>query len=180
MLARFKIAFVAVICLMTCGVTACGGWHEFVERSKLDWHRNNAWPEPWLTKDKIAVCSPFVIMAQNGWRQESTLRDLHFDSVTQSLTEAGQLKVQHILMNQPKRFRTVYVSRSINEEKSAARMDSVQQLVSKVIVDGAMPAVVYTDFAPRAWPASQIDLIGQKYNSSIPDPRLPEFEATTN
>ncbi len=180
MLARFKLTLIILTCLTVTSGTALGDWHEFVERCKLDWHRNNAWPEPWLTKDKIAVCSPFVIMAQNGWQQQSTLRDLHFDPVTQSLTEAGQLKVQHILTNQPQQFRTVYVARSVNQDHSAIRMDSVQQLVSRIIADGSMPAVVFTDYQPRAVPASHIDLIGQKYNASIPEPRLPEFESTTN
>ena len=35
-----------------------GGFQAFWHRCGVDWHRNNAWPEPFLSADKMAVRAP--------------------------------------------------------------------------------------------------------------------------
>ena len=56
---------------MLLSLSACssvfGGWHEFCQRSKLDWHRMHAWPQPFTEIDRLATCAPFVTMVENGW-----------------------------------------------------------------------------------------------------------------
>ncbi|HEY6563210.1 MAG TPA: hypothetical protein VIY86_01815, partial [Pirellulaceae bacterium] len=66
--------------------SAQAGWAEFKQRAALDWHRNNAWPQPFVEMDRLATCSPFVTMAENGWMQQCTLTSFHFDPNTNQLT----------------------------------------------------------------------------------------------
>ena len=104
--------FVHVLAILLLGNIvshAHAGWNEFVQRSLLDWHRNNAWPQPFVHADRLSVCAPFVIMAQNGRCGEFTLGDHHFDPVSQTLTEAGQLKVAELIRRQPNGMAQVYV-----------------------------------------------------------------------
>ncbi|HEX5103587.1 MAG TPA: hypothetical protein VFV87_07250, partial [Pirellulaceae bacterium] len=42
--------------------------HSWWYRSKVDWHRNNAWPEPFASADRAAVREPFCLMIDNGWK----------------------------------------------------------------------------------------------------------------
>ncbi len=176
-----RLLYLFVILLVGNAATQVhAGWNEFVQRSVLDWHRNNTWPQPFVHTDRISVCSPFVIMSQNGLCGEFTLGDHHFDPVGHTLTEAGQLKIEDILRRQPKGMAQVFVVNGRDDEVSAIRLDSVQQNLAKVVKDGSLPEVRFTQYAPRGNPASYIDAIGRKLDASVPDPRLPEFSSTTN
>ena len=177
-----KCKFVATFALVVIGVTtmAQGGWHEFVQRSMLDWHRNNAWPQPFIQVDRISSCSPFVTMRNNGLCSEFTLGEYHFHPETNELTEAGRLKIMNILRRQPEGYSQIFVVRGPNEQDSSIRLDSVQQSLAKILPSGALPEVSFTNFAPTGLPASYIDAVGRKLDATVPDPRLPAFTGTTN
>ncbi len=165
--------------VLTCLVAFCcvsqsqAGWHEFCQRMQLDWHRNNAWPQPFVAHDRIAACSPFVTQAENGWYAASTLSDLHFDSETQMLTEAGDLKVRQIVTQHPEQHRMVFIVKGHTKTDTDKRTDSVQQAVARIVPDGVLPDVRHVHIAPRPWPAEEINAVEQAYRQSRPDPRLP-------
>lgn len=165
--------------VLTCLVAFCcvsqsqAGWHEFCQRVKLDWHRNNVWPQPFVAQDRIASCSPFVTQSENGWYAASTLSDLHFNSETQMLTEAGELKVRQIVTQHPEPHRTVFIVKGHTKKDTVKRTDSVQQAVARIVPDGALPDVRHVHIAPRAWPAEEINAVDRAYRSSRPLPRLP-------
>jgi hypothetical protein len=176
-----RFLYLFAILLVGSSVTQVqAGWNEFVQRSVLDWHRNNTWPQPFVHSDRMATCSPFVIMSQNGLCGEFTLGDHHFDPVSQSLSEAGQLKVADIIRRQPAGMAQVFVVNGRDDEISAIRLDSVQQTLAKVVTDGTLPEVRFTNYSPRGVPASYIDAVGRKLDATVPNPRLPEFSSTTN
>ena len=131
--------------------TAQAGWNEFVHRSLLDWHRNNAWPQPFVQMDRLAACAPFVTMRNNGLCGEFTLGDAHFHPETQTLTEAGQLKVIDIIRRQPQGFDKVFVKKGQDEQTSAIRLDSVQQTLERYIPSGSLPDVRFTEFLPLSF-----------------------------
>jgi hypothetical protein len=157
-----------------------GGWHEFVERSLLDWHRNNAWPQPFIQADRLATCAPFVTMRENGLTGEFTISQQHFDPASHTLTEAGQHKIVDILRRQPEGFEKVFVMRGYDEQTSAIRLDSVQQTIARFAPQGSLPEVRFTNHQPLGVPAAHIDAIGRKVEATIPDPRLPEFSSVNN
>ena len=47
--------------------------HDWWYRCKVDWHRNNAWPEPFATADRMAERQPFCLMVDNGWKMQNTV-----------------------------------------------------------------------------------------------------------
>ena len=122
-------------------------------------------------------------MAHNGWCHQSTLSEYHFDPRTHLLTEAGQLKVRHILNQHPEGHRTIFVVKSASDDEySAIRMDSVQQSVARWTgsENAKMPPVRFVTLDPPGRPASAVDALIRKEYSTIPAPRLPEFQSTTD
>ncbi len=165
--------------VLTCLIAFCcvsqsqAGLHEFCERVRLDWHRNNAWPQPFIVRDRIAACAPFVTQADNGWYAASTLSDLHFHPETQILTEAGELKVRQIVTQYPEQHRTVFVVMGHTKRDTDTRTDSVQQAVTRIVPDGVLPDVRHVTMAPRPWSAEEINAVERAYRQSRPSPRLP-------
>lgn len=154
-----------------------GGWHEFWDRVHLDFHRNNCWPEPFESIDRRATRAPFAVMVEKGWRTQNTLGYDYFNPETQGLTEAGERKLHMILANTPEEHRTVYISQGFEPNTAEKRIDSVQQALARMLPDQPLPAVVPVQVEPRGWPAEYIDTIDRKVQSSIPNPRLPSFQA---
>ncbi len=151
-------------------------WH----RMKLDWKRRNAWPEPFIYADRCNTWAPFGLMAEKGWHSQNTLGHHHFDFNSQQLTEAGRLKLEWILTQNPPDRRTVFVVRGNNDEMTSVRRDSVQQQTAQLVTTGMLPDIREADLQPRAWSAAEIDAIGRKAYSTMPEPRLPARQATTS
>src|SRR5690606_10343877 len=53
----------ALVIGLLCVDHAQAGWREFWHRTKVDFHRNNAWPEPFQQADRAVTREPFAIMA---------------------------------------------------------------------------------------------------------------------
>ena len=145
-------------------------WDSYWHRVHVDWHRNNAWPEPFLSADRAAQREPFCIMADNGWKMQNTVGRFLFDE-NQQLNTAGDLHVRWIVTQAPQHRRAVFVLKGENPEITAARVASVNAAVTKY-AGGAMPPVMVTDTEPTGWSGSYVDAIGQQYQSSVPSPRL--------
>ena len=152
----------ALVVTALSAVPADAGWREFHYRTMLDWHRNNAWPQPWVHVDRLATCRIFDLQAQNGWCQQSTLTAFHFNMETNELTEAGRNKVRQIMTQHPESFRTLFVVMGKSEEQTATRVDSVQQ-TAVTISDGALPQIRRVAIPPRGWPAEDVDAITNRY-----------------
>jgi len=138
-----------------------------------DWKRNNCWPEPFVRPDRQAVRAAFAISIENGWRRQNLLSDFHFDMDTGKLTPAGEEKLRWILLEAPEQHRTIYVGRARTAQETAARINSIQKVGAEIVPDGPLPAVLETNIKPDGWPAERVDVIGRKFQDSIPDPRLP-------
>lgn len=151
-------------------------WHCFWDRVHLDWHRNNAWPEPFAQVDQQTVRAPLAVMVDRGWQLQNTITDELFDVETQHLTRAGELKVRWILTQMPSHRRDIFVLRGATPEITELRLQSVEHTASEVATSGpAMIAV--TDIVPRGGSASAHERISVSFESSAPPPRLPEMQA---
>jgi hypothetical protein len=138
-----------------------------------DTKRRNCWPEPFNCPDRQAVRAPFAIMVNNGWRRQNMLGEFHFEPTTGQLTEAGKLKIRWIVYEAPEQHRSIYVHIAKTTEETAARMEAVNLLVSTLVPQGEMPQIMQTAIADDGAPADRVDMIGRKYQSSTPVPRLP-------
>ncbi len=147
-------------------------WNAYWDRVHLDWHRNNAWPEPFNATDKAAQRAAFPPMVDRGWQLQNTIPDQLFNTETQELTRAGELKVKWIVTQMPTRRRTVFVMRGSTPEITDLRMKSVSKVIGEVgNGPGAMVAV--TDIIPRDGSASAYERTLTSYDSAQPAPQLP-------
>lgn len=154
-------------------------WHAFWHRVNVDWHRNNAWPKPFSGTDREAYFAPLRVQNDNGWRLQNTLVHQLFDAETQSLNQAGEMKVHWIVTQAPMHRRTVYVLRGSNSEATAVRVDSVQQAIANMVPSGPLPEVLLTDVAPRGGSAAYYDRVNRGLESSTPAPVLPAMQSAT-
>lgn len=165
--------------LLTLGLTfaaanaLAGDWHDFWYRSKVDWHRNNAWPEPFQSADRATARRPFCLMVDNGWKMQNTVGTFLFDHNDQRLNTAGEHLVKWIVQQAPQHRRAVFVLKGDTPEATQARVESVQAAVAKFACAGEMPPVILTMTEPAGWPGSYVDQMTQQFQATIPAPRLP-------
>ena len=148
-------------------------WSEFWHRVHVDWHRMNAWPEPFQFAAREVTISPLVEMTNAGWRLQNTLSDHLFDVQTQDLTTAGQLKLRWIATQTPLHRRTIHVLRSYEPGATELRMQSVDRHLDKFAPEGARPSVVLTDKIPAGGSGEYLENIDRQLKSSVPAPGLP-------
>lgn len=176
---QHRLAPLAIfVCLVAANTIVHGAGHGAENRCHLGWQRNNAWPTPFSLIDRKATCNPFVAMATKGWQRHSTITNYHFDQVTQQLTESGQLKVHEILETNPLEHRVVVMVRGRNDQETASRRISINEVAMRGIRKGQPPHIMEVDVEPRAWPAVEIEAIGKQYEVTIPEPRLPVMQST--
>jgi hypothetical protein len=152
-------------------------WDCFWDRVHVDWHRNNAWTEPFNLVDREAVRAPIAVMVDKGWQLQNTIPDELFNAETQELTRAGELKVQWILTQMPARRRSVFVLRGSTADITATRVKSVEKAAAGV-VGSAATMISVTDVIPRGGSASYFERVNVSYESSTPPPRLPAMDET--
>jgi len=146
---------------------------DFFRGFAKDYRRNASWPEPFIKPDQEAVNTPFALMAQNGWKQQTTLCEYHFVPDTNKLTAAGELKVRWILTQVPESRRVIFVVEGFTPEETKGRVDSVQQVAARIVRTGGLPEVVTTLDEPWGSPAETVDAIAKKREATRPDPQLP-------
>ncbi|HUT10041.1 MAG TPA: hypothetical protein VMY42_06060 [Thermoguttaceae bacterium] len=174
MKARFVSIVLFSLISLSYAVPAEADWVvKFLHSVARDTKRRNCWPEPFVSADRYDAHVPFAIMADNGWRRQNMLGDYHFFDEKAELTEAGRLKVRSILTEAPQQHRTIYVHKALDADITAARVLNIQAYAVNIAPDGGVPPVLTTDISARGWPASRVDVIGRKFESSIPEPRLP-------
>ena len=133
------------------------------------------WPDQYNPTSVAAAKAPNCVMVTNGWRRQNLLGEYHFEPLTGRLTEAGTEKVRWILHVCPEQHRVIYVHAAVAAEETAARVADVQRAALKISPLG-LPPILTTTISDEGWPADQVDLIGRKYQATMPAPRLPSAE----
>ena len=151
-------------------------WTEFWGGVHDGWHRNNAWPEPFIYQDRETVAAPFGAMINKGWERQNLLSEYHFEDGAHALVlnQAGQLKVRWILTQAPQSQRIIYVQRGTSPAQTQARMLLVQQAAVAVVGPGESPSIAVSNMDASGWSAENVDAIYRKAALSRPDPRLPK------
>jgi hypothetical protein len=152
-------------------------WHDFWHRVKVDFHRNNAFPEPFQTADRGAQREPFCIMVNNGWKMQNTIGTFLFNPETNELNRAGEMKVKWVVTQAPVHRRAVFVLAGDTPEDTKARVESVQRYVSRLAPEGHLPPVMLTYTEPEGASGEYFDAINRAMLQSIPAPRLPSGES---
>lgn len=160
------------LALLLLAGSAQAGWHEFWARVKTDYHRNNAWPEPFVTIDRNATREPFEIQKNNGWRLQNTIGTLLFEKNSNEVNQAGEQQIRWILTQAPPHRRAVFVLRGDTQEITDQRVDSVQRCISKYVGDGELPPVLLTSQDQFGGSGEYFQKIDEAMKNSIPAPRI--------
>ncbi len=153
---------------LTSAVQAGDFWH----RNKVDFNRNNAWPEPFQSADRALTREFWHIQVNNGWRLQNTVGNLFYEEGSNELTRAGDLKIRQIVTQNPSHRRTVFVLMSETQAVTSKRVEAAQRAVSKYVPEGPLPQILLTDVDVDGGSGEYFDKIDNAYRQSIPSPRL--------
>ncbi len=167
------VLVVAAVSLTASAKVRANWFKSFYHDVHSGFHTNNMWPQPYIDPDRKAVKEPLAIMHARGWQRNNLLGEHHFEEDQKKLTAAGVLRVKAILANSPPQFRTVYVEKGRNRAVTETRIDAIQQAIMEMELEGQLPAVLASDMTVEGWSSEYVDAVGRKYQSSIPQPRLP-------
>jgi hypothetical protein len=163
----------------TASVARAGNeWDDFWDSVRVDWHRNNEWPHPFIDADRAAANAPFAVMIANGWQRENLLGEEYFDSESKRLTPAGRNRIRTILTLSPPEHRVIFVQRDLADDVTAKRLDEVQQNVAAVLPQGSLPDVVVSNMTPSYRSAELVNVELKSYASSAPPARLSGAKST--
>ena len=135
------------------------------------YHSEHYWPLPYVCQDRSYVQNLVATQEGNGWREETTIYERHFDE-NEQLNVPGRLHLIDIMEVTPSRYRTVYVQSSYDADLDNIRVANVQQSINE-LTGGTEPiSVLVRHGRDYSRPASEVKIINDLYNSSVPPPRL--------
>jgi hypothetical protein len=176
---RNLLAVLALLASLVCVQSAKAGWWEdSYHHVKLGYHRNAAWPWPYVCPDRVAVREPFRVMVDNGWRRQNLLGPHHFNPETNRLTTAGELRVHWIMTQAPAERRSIFIERAAQPEVTAERLAVVRAYASQVAIDGQEPQAFESHLVSEGRPASIVDATNVRFYESMRPPVLPAAIST--
>jgi hypothetical protein len=124
------------------------------------------------------VKTPFVLMADNGWQRQNLLCEYHFSEDGQTLSEAGEYRLNWIANQAPLNRRTVFVQRGASHEITANRIGAVQESIARLNTNGPMPRIVESNLDSSGYAGEEVDAVISGVGKTRPDPRLPAATPT--
>jgi len=137
------------------------------------YYQNSIWPRQYIAPARRGICESFDLMARNGWRRQNLLGPYHFEADGVQLNEAGRLKVEWILTQAPPQYRTLYVQRVANQERTTGRVEAVQQFAASLNGMGGPGDVQETYVRDDGYPAGMVDAVFTGFKTNQPPPVLP-------
>jgi hypothetical protein len=170
-------SFLAAIALLSTLVSvqsADADWFEHhYHNIKRGYHRNVAWPWPYVCPDRVAVREPFRMMVDNGWRRQNLLGPHHFNAQSNRLTTAGELRVHWIMTQAPPERRSIFVERADSPDVTSQRLAVAREYAMRVSVDGQEPQTFESHLVSEGRPASIVDATNVRFYESMRPPVLP-------
>jgi hypothetical protein len=171
---RNLLAVLALFVSFACVQSADAVWFEHSYHNiKRGYHRNEAWPWPYVCPDRVAVREPFRMMVDNGWRRQNLLGPHHFNAETNRLTTAGELRVHWIMTQAPPERRNIFIERAAQPEVTADRLAVVREYAAQVAIDGQEPQAFESHLVSEGRPASIVDATNVRFYESMRPPVLP-------
>lgn len=130
------------------------------------------WPLPYVCQDRQYVRDIMEVQTTNGWTEETTLYARHFDPVEHTLTRPGELHLLRILELTPQRRRAVYIQSTRDPNIDSVRMSNVELAVAELTHGTESVPITMRTGRENSRPASEVQIINDLYNTSIPAPRL--------
>lgn len=172
-LANTGRALIATTLVAVCAGTAAADWPQFWHSMHIGYHRNNAWPQPFVEADAMQVVAPFEIMKRNGWRKHNTIGHELFRKGDSALLAAGQRRLHWIATQAPEARRQVFVLRGRDQQETDARVAAVQQKLKQIGPHSRPPEVFVTDIEPSTASGAWATKINRDWLEQMAAPRLP-------
>lgn len=143
------------------------------------YYHTHYWPHPYNCQDRDAVASFVNMQVSNGWLEQTTLYDYHFDPVTNELNSSGRVHLNWILTHVPTEHQQVNISTSREPARNLARTANVQREIAQAA--GANPGLqVVTRLAdPVGRPAAEVQSIFTNAQENMPLPILSKTAGDT-
>jgi len=176
---QFALVFVMMFsCVISAHGQQCNQCNQCNEQTFGQWYKsaymwNSVWPKPLIPPARHSVHSMYNVMINNGWRRQNLLGKHHFDADSNQLTEAGKLKVQWILTQNPVHRRDIFVQRGVNEAQTTVRIDSIHQYTAAMSPSPGQANVMDTHLVAEGHLASSVDAMFTGYQENRPAPVLP-------
>ncbi len=135
-------------------------------------HSAHYWPLPYVCADRQYVKDIMEVQKSNGWAEENTLYSRHFNNIDQTLTRPGRLHLQRILEITPLQRLAVYVQSTRDPGIDSARISNTESAIAELTHGLGAVSVTLRTGREYSRPASEVQIINDLYNSSIPTPRL--------
>lgn len=136
------------------------------------YHAAHHWPLPYICQDRAYVAQVVNTQVANGWIEETTLYDYHFDADTNELTFAGRNHLSWILREAPVKRRVAFVQTAWDAAVTDSRMASVRMAAHEIVGETNCPPIVPRDATPNGTPAEYVDSIHRAVRDTIPEPRI--------
>ncbi|MGE0756696.1 MAG: hypothetical protein AB7F89_21120 [Pirellulaceae bacterium] len=175
---RYRVLGALILSVAGLGATALEA-SDFWYRSRVDFYRNNCWPQPFQNADRELTRAPLIAMTAAGWRQNNTLSDHFFNLESQAINPAGEFKLRWIVTQAPMHRRTVFVLRGPTPQATQARVNAVHVAMDKMLMGEPRPEVLVTTIIPPNASGDYFDQVDRQLKESIPAPRLPAMESTS-
>jgi hypothetical protein len=175
---KFAQALIALMVVATTATSASADWNFFWHHLHIDFHRNNAWPDPFNEVDAADVYGSFEVMKANGWRMHNTIGHELFRIGDGALLAAGNRRIRWIATQAPAARRTVFVLRGNSQGETDARVASVHQALNGLHTVGPTPAVLVTDAEPVTSSGAWATKINREWLEHLTAPRLPGQSAS--
>jgi hypothetical protein len=174
MMRRSFLAALALLNALVCVQSASADWFEHhYHNIKRGYHRNMAWPWPYICPDRVAVREPFRMMVDNGWRRQNLLGSHHFNAESNRLTTAGELRVHWIMTQAPPERRNIFIERAASPDVTAQRLAVAREYAAQVSIDGQEPQAFESHIVSEGRPASVVDATNVRFYESVKAPVLP-------
>ncbi|HBE70655.1 MAG TPA: hypothetical protein DDW52_21125 [Planctomycetaceae bacterium] len=154
----------------------------FCGRHKQDYYRNKMWPVPFRAQDTRSVMSYFDAQRNKGWQLHNTVGTAMYQPGTGQLTNSGLAHLHWIVNKAPQQRRTVFILQAETAEETAARVESTQLAISKLVPVGPLPQLYLTNREAPGSSGLYQTSINRAMTTSVPSPRLGQSSAggTTN
>jgi hypothetical protein len=136
-------------------------------------HAAHYWPLPYICNDRAVILQMMRTQEANGWTNETTLYDYHFNPETNELTVPGKLHLRWILDYVPPSYRAVWLQQTDDTAVNQHRIDAVRAAAIRFVGEPNLPQIAFRTAMPPARPAIEVDTLRRKELETIPTPRVP-------
>ncbi len=135
-------------------------------------HAAHYWPFPYRCKDRDYIRDLSQMQTAQGWLNETTLYDFHFDPESQELNHAGRLQLRWIMETAPVQYRQVSVQSGSSIEQSQIRVQSTTAEAIQMAGADGIPPIGLRITSATGRPAVEINQIRRLEFGSMPNPRI--------